>query len=62
MSESSPLPDPASIRAAILASSLVTRLGLACPSEALQERSADELANEIAERLKSDLSQLKLAL
>jgi hypothetical protein len=62
MPESSPLPDPASIRAAILATSIVTRLGLACPSEQLQERAADELAHEIIERLKAEASQLQLAL
>jgi hypothetical protein len=62
MPDSFPHPDPATIRAAILASSPITRLGLTCPNETLQERSADELAREIVERLKADHSQFKLAL
>ena len=62
MPDSSPSLDPASIRAAILASSPVIRLGLACPNEQLRERSADELAHEIIDRLTADASQFKLAL
>jgi len=62
MPESLPLPDPASIRAAILASPTVTRLGLACPSEQLRERAAGDLAREIVERLQAEQDQLRLAL
>ena len=50
------------IASAILSTSPVVRLGLACPSEQLRERAADDLAGEIIERLKADASQLTLAL
>lgn len=62
MSDSTHLPDFASIRAAILASSPVTRLGLACPSEQARERAADDLAHDIVERIKAEHDQLTLAL
>lgn len=57
-----PAPDKAAIAAAILSSPIVTRLALACQSERLRERAADSLADEIAERLALDASQLTLAL
>jgi len=62
MPAESPLPTPATISAAILSASAVTRLGLACPSEQARQRAADDMALEIVERLKSDWDQLKLAL
>lgn len=57
-----PAPDKAAIAAAILSSPIVTRHTLACQSERLRERAADSLADEIAERLALDASQLTLAL
>ena len=63
MPDSIPLPAAASvISAAILQSPTVTRLGLACPSEQLRERAADDLAQEIVARLRADADQLKLSL
>ena len=63
MPDSFPLPDAATlISAAILQSPAVTRLGLACPSEQLRERAADDLAQEIIARLRADADQLKLSL
>lgn len=62
MPESIPLPAPAMISAAILSASPVTRLGLACPSEQVRKRAADDLAREIVEHLKADFDQLRLAL
>lgn len=62
MADSTHLPDFASIRDTILASSPITRLGLACPSEQARERAADDLARDIAERLSTERNQLKLAL
>ena len=55
--------DPAAdaIRSAILSASAVTRLGLACPSEAARERAADDLTQQIVERLKLERDQLRLA-
>ena len=63
MPESFPPPEAASvISAAILQSSPITRLGLACPSEHMRERAAADLAQEIIARLIIDASQLKLSL
>jgi hypothetical protein len=63
MVDSIPLPQVATVIAsAILQSSPVTRLGLACPSEQLRERAATDLATEIVACLASDASQLKLSL
>lgn len=63
MLDSNPLPvSRAAIASAILSTSVVTRLGLACSSEPLRERSADELAGEIIERLMAEAAQLTLAL
>ena len=62
MPDSLPLPAPATISAAILSASAITRLGLACPSEQARQRAADDLANEIVERLKAERDQLSLAL
>lgn len=62
MPESIPLPAPATISAAILSASPVTRLGLACPSEQARQRAADDLAQEIVARLKAERDQLTLAL
>lgn len=63
MIDSNPVPQVATvIVSAILQSSPVTRLGLACPSEQLRERAAADLANEIIACLASDASQLQLSL
>ena len=63
MPDSVPLPETATIiSAAILQSSAVTRLGLACPSEQLRERAAADLAAEIVARLSAEARQLKLGL
>jgi len=63
MPESSPTPaQRALIARAILSSSPVTRLALACQSDQLRERAADDLAREIAERLEAEANQLPLAL
>jgi hypothetical protein len=63
MPDSFPPPEAATvISAAILQSSAVTRLALACPSEPLRERAAADLAQEIVERFVADASQLKLSL
>lgn len=59
---SEPALSRAAIASAILSSSPVVRLGLACPSEPLRERAAHDLAGEIIERLKADFDQLRLAL
>jgi hypothetical protein len=62
MSDSTSLPAPATISAAILAASPVTRLGLACPSERARIRAAEELAEEIVECLRAERDQFRLAL
>jgi len=62
MPDSSPLPAPATISAAILSASAVTRLGLACPSEQARQRAADDMALEIVERLKAERDQLTFTL
>jgi hypothetical protein len=62
MPDSPLLPAPETIADAILSTSLVTRLGLACPSESAQQRAAGELAREIVERLQAERDQLTLAL
>ena len=62
MPDSPPLPACASISAAILSASAVTRLGLACPSEKARQRAADDLAHEIVERLKAERDQLTFEL
>jgi hypothetical protein len=48
------------IARAILSTSAVTRLAIAAPSEALRERAADDLAQEIVESLLTEANQLKL--
>lgn len=62
MSDSPPLPAIATIAAAILSASPVTRLSLACPSEQARQRAADDLALEIVECLRIDRDQMTLAL
>lgn len=64
MSHESPPPalSRSAIASAILSASPVVRLGLACPSEQLRERAADDLAGEIIEHLKAEACQLRLAL
>jgi hypothetical protein len=60
MPDSPSLPAPATISAAILSTSAVIRLGLACPSEQARQRAADDLAQEIVERLKIERDQFAL--
>lgn len=63
MPESLPIPEQrALIARAILSSSPVTRLALACPNEQLREQAANDLADEITERLGFAADQLPLAL
>lgn len=62
MPDSIPLPAAATIADAILAAPAVTRLGIACPSDRLRERAADDLAKDILARLTTDANQLPLAL
>jgi hypothetical protein len=63
MPDSTTLPaQRALIARAILSTSPVTRLGIACPSERLRERAADDLAQEIVDRLLIEASQLQLGI
>ena len=55
-------PAAGAIRSAILSAPAMTRLGLACASEAERERAADDLTQQIIERLQVARDQLRLAL
>ena len=59
---STPLDQRVLIARAILSTSPVTRLALACQSEQLREYAADELADKIAATLNIPSNQLPLAL